>query len=187
MRQRDVRVAKGHFRCQHFAFYAHAAGEYIMALGIFRMHKRKGDIEIRYMRECDYDAALELWCATPGIGLNNLDDSEEGIRKFLVRNPNTSFVAIGNECLVGVILCGHDGRRGHIYHMAVAASMQNQGIGKSLLDAAVSALKRDEINKVSLVAFTHNEQGNSFWEKQGFRVRDDLKYRDKEINVPVFP
>jgi len=130
----------------------------------------------------DYDTVYSLWLNTPNMGLNNLDDSKEGIAKYLTRNPNTCFVAEKNGKTIGVILSGHDGRRGYIHHTAVDGSEQRNGIGTALVNAAIEALKHEGINKVALVVFGKNEKGNTFWEKQGFSARPDLIYRNKAIN-----
>lgn len=145
----------------------------------------QGNIEIRTMTHQDYDGVYHLWINTPGMALNNLDDSREGVEKFLIRNPTTCFVAIKQGRIIGVILSGHDGRRGHIYHMAVAIPERKHGIGAKLLDAALSGLKQEGINKVSLVVFSNNDIGNHFWEKCGFTVRYDVTYRNKEINASI--
>ncbi|MDI9469869.1 MAG: GNAT family N-acetyltransferase [Bacillota bacterium] len=132
----------------------------------------------------DYDAIYQLWISCAGMGLNNLDDSKEGIQKFLDRNPETCFVAVQDD-IDGVILAGHDGRRGHIYHTAVRPRCRHQGIGSKLVLAAIEALAEQGINKVSLVVFEDNQVGNAFWEKQGFTVRDDLIYRNRTINLQM--
>lgn len=142
-------------------------------------------MEIRNMTINDYDEVYNLWINTPGMGLNNIDDSREGIERYLKRNPNTCFIAKKNNAVVGVILSGHDGRRGYIHHTAVAVNKRRQGIGKALLSAALNALEKEGINKVALVAFSKNEIGNRFWEKNGFIVRDDLVYRNKELRKMV--
>ena len=139
-------------------------------------------ISIRIMTVQDYDGVFELWINTPGLGLNATDDSREGIRKYLKRNPTTSFVAEDNGKIIGVILSGHDGRRGYIYHTAVLPEYRHQGIAAKLVDYAMNALDREGINKVALVAFEKNKSGNGFWEKIGFTVREDLLYRNKNIH-----
>ena len=136
---------------------------------------------VRIMTINDYDKVYELWLSTPNMGLNNVDDSREGTTKYLERNPNTCFVAEQNHRIVGVILSGHDGRRGYIHHTAVAQDKQRKGIGRALVDAAISALKKEGISKVALVVFSENENGNAFWEKEGFSSRSDLVYRNKAI------
>lgn len=133
----------------------------------------------------DYDGVYNLWLNTPGMGLNNIDDSREGIRKYLNRNPNTCFVAVEENDIVGVILSGHDGRRGYIHHTAVAVAERNQGVGSALLNAAFTSLDQEGINKVALVVFSNNEIGNHFWEKHGFTSREDLIYRNKTIKELV--
>ena len=117
----------------------------------------------------------------PRNGLNNLDDSKEGIYLYLKRNPNTCFIAKEEGKIVGIILSGHDGRRGFIYHTTVAASQRRKGIGKKLVDLALSALREEGINKVAFVVFKENELGNKFWKELGFNERDDLVYRNKII------
>jgi len=136
---------------------------------------------IRLMTINDYEQVYALWLSTPDMGLNNLDDTEDGIAKYLSRNPGTCFVAEYESRIVGVILSGHDGRRGFIYHAAVCEGMQRRGIGTALVDAAMTALDNEGIHKVALVVYGNNEKGNTFWEKQGFTTRDDLVYRNRSI------
>jgi len=139
-------------------------------------------MKIRKMLISDYENIYDLWMNTPGMGLNDIDDSGEGIAKYLKRNPDTCFVAEKNGNIIGVILSGHDGRRGYIHHTAVSLAERNQGIGSALLESAMEALKAEGINKVALVVFKRNEDGNDFWERRGFATRDDLNYRNKLIN-----
>lgn len=129
----------------------------------------------------DYDYVARLWTNSSGIGVNP-DDSKENISKYLERNPNTSFVAIENNEIVGAILAGYDGYRGFIHHTAVSTTHRGMGIGTKLVNAAVDAIRNEGINKVVLVTFKTNTLGNNFWEKQGFKVREDLYYRDLRIN-----
>jgi len=129
----------------------------------------------------DYEQVYALWVNTPNMGLNNLDDSKEGIAKYLIRNPNTCFVAEKKGNIIGVILSGHDGRRGYIHHAAVAGSEQRNGVGTALVNASMIALEREGITKVALVVYEKNEKGNAFWEKYGFIERSDLVYRNKAI------
>jgi ribosomal protein S18 acetylase RimI-like enzyme len=138
-------------------------------------------MNIRTMTIADYESVFTLWLNTPNMGLNNLDDSKDGIAKYLARNPNTCFVAEKNGVIIGVILCGHDGRRGYIHHTAVAENEQRCGVGTALMNAAMNALEREGINKAALVVFGKNEKGGAFWEKQGFSTRPDLVYRNKAI------
>jgi ribosomal protein S18 acetylase RimI-like enzyme len=139
-------------------------------------------MRIRVMTIADYDRVYALWMACRNMGFNNLDDSREGIEKYLKRNPNTCFVALEGGALAGVILSGHDGRRGFIHHMAVAEAYRHRGIGTALVDAALSALRTEGIHKVALLVFRYNEAGNAFWEKMGFAVREDLNYRNRALS-----
>ena len=140
------------------------------------------NVKIRLMNINDYDKVYKLWLSCKGMGLNNLDDSKEGIDKFLKRNPETCFVAEEKDEIVWVILAGNDGRRGHIDHTAVSPNYRKKGIGRNLVIQAMNALKNLGINKTNLVVFSNNIEGNLFWEKLGFSQRNDLIYRDKLIN-----
>lgn len=132
---------------------------------------------IRQMRLEDYDAIYALWLSCKGMGLNDVDDSREGIARYLARNPNTCFVDEEEGRILGVIMAGHDGRRGFIYHTAVAPQARGYGVGRRLAEHALEALKAEGISKAALVAFSRNETGNAFWEKMGFEARHDLTYR----------
>ena len=116
-------------------------------------------MNIRKMKCEDYTNVYNLWMACAGMGLNNLDDSQEGITKFLQRNPDTCFVATETDIIVGVILVGSDGRRGYIYHTAVHPNYRKKGIAKKLVKKSLEALEEIGINKVALVVFKHNENG----------------------------
>ena len=115
------------------------------------------------------------------MGLNTIDDSREGIEKYLKRNPTTSFVAEQDGRIVGVIMAGHDGRRGYIYHTAVLPEYRGHGIAAQLVGHAMAALDKEGISKAALVAFKSNDIGNGFWEHIGFTEREDLVYRNKNI------
>lgn len=139
-------------------------------------------MSIRVMTINDYDAVFALWESIEGMGMRSIDDSKEGIAFYLMRNPETSFVAEENGEVVGTILCGHDGRRGYIYHTAVREDIRGRSIAKALLDAALTALQKEGINKAALVVFESNKLGNGFWERMGFSKRDDLVYRNLSLN-----
>lgn len=132
---------------------------------------------IRKMTIDDYDAVYSLWMSCVGMGLNNLDDSKEGIDKF----PDTCLIVENDSAILGVIMIGNDGRRGYIYHTTVHPDYRKQGIAKKLVDHAMNELSALGINKVALVVFDRNKTGNAFWESQGFTVRNDLVYRNKPL------
>lgn len=135
------------------------------------------NITIRPMVIENYEAVYALWMSTPGMGLNSVDDSREGIEKYLKRNPGISFVAEDEGMLIGVIMAGHDGRRGVIHHTAVKPEYRRGGVGRALVDAAFARLREEGITKVWLVVKNYNAQGNAFWERLGFRDRVDLTFR----------
>ena len=130
------------------------------------------------MKVTDYEKIYDLWMSCKNMGFNDIDDSKEGISRFLERNPNTSFVAMENDELLGIILGGHDGRRGYIYHMSVAENHRKEGIGSSLVKKCLESFKNEKISKVALLVFKYNETGNAFWKKQGFILREDVNYRN---------
>lgn len=152
--------------------------------GVKKYLNKKGGIRMittRMMSIDDYKSVYELWVSIPGMGLNDIDDSFDGIKRYLERNPDTSFVAEDDGKIVGAILAGHDGRRGFIYHAAVLHQYRNRGIGKKLVDLALNALKQKGISKVGLLVFSKNEIGNTFWEKMGFYEKEACIYRDKKL------
>lgn len=137
---------------------------------------------VRIMTIEDYDQVYALWTKIRGFGLRSVDDSKEGIDRFLKRNPTTSVVAEEDGKIVGAILCGHDGRRGCLYHVCVDENYRMKGIGKSMVVFAMEALKKEKISKVSLIAFTKNDIGNAFWNEIGWTKRQDLNYYDFTLN-----
>lgn len=138
---------------------------------------------IRTMTIEDYDGVYALWMSIKGFAIRSVDDSREGVSIFLKRNPTTSVVAEENGKIVGAILCGHDGRRGCMYHVCVAEEYRMHGIGRQMVVMAMEALKKERINKVSLIAFTKNDIGNAFWKKIGWTKREDLNYYDFTLNT----
>lgn len=137
---------------------------------------------LRIMTIEDYDEVYALWKQIHGFGIRSVDDSREGIQRFLKRNPSTSVVAEEDGRIVGAILCGHDGRRGCLYHVCVDENYRRRGIGKSMVVFSMDALKKEKINKVSLIAFTQNDIGNAFWNEIGWVQRLDLNYYDFTLN-----
>ncbi len=137
---------------------------------------------VRTMKIEDYDQVYALWMTIRGFRIRSVDDSREGIARFLKRNPTTSVVAVWEQKVVGAILCGHDGRRGCLYHVCVQEGYRRMGIGKAMVVACMKALKEEEISKVSLIAFTKNDVGNAFWNCIGWTKREDLNYYDFVLN-----
>ena len=137
---------------------------------------------IRVMTADDYEGVYALWMKIKGFGIRSIDDSREGVERFLKRNPATSVVAVEDGKIVGSILCGHDGRRGCFYHVCVDEEYRMRGIGKGMVVKAMEALKDEKINKVSLIAFTKNDIGNAFWKQIGWTKREDLNYYEFTLN-----
>lgn len=140
------------------------------------------EARIRPMTMEDYDRVYALWTSIRGFGIRSIDDSREGTEHFLLRNPGTSMVAETEGCLVGSVLCGHDGRTGYFYHVCVDEAYRRRGIGKRMAAEAMRALREQQINKVSLIAFKHNEIGNQFWHGFGWTQRTDANCFDFDLN-----
>lgn len=140
-------------------------------------------MKIRQMKIEDYDEVYHLWKRIRGFGIRSMDDSKEGIDRFLKRNPTTSVVAEEDRKIVGAILCGHDGRRGCLYHVCVDEAFRRHGIGKAMVVKTMEALKEEQINKVCLIAFTSNDIGNAFWNTIGWTKREDMNYYDFVLNA----
>ena len=137
---------------------------------------------VRTMTIEDYEGVYGLWMSIKGFAMRSIDDSKAGVERFLKRNPDTSVVAVEDGKIVGAILCGHDGRRGCMYHVCVHADYRMKGIGREMVVFAMEALKREHISKISLIAFTANDVGNAFWNRIGWTKREDLNYYDFVLN-----
>ena len=140
------------------------------------------DFTLRIMQIEDYEKIYKLWMTIDGFGIRSIDDSYEGVARFIRRNPTTSVVAEVDGEIIGAILCGHDGRRGCFYHVCVHKDYRKRGIGKAMAVFCMKALQDEQINKVSLIAFKSNVVGNAFWKSAGFTFRDDLNYYDFTLN-----
>ena len=146
------------------------------------------DVSIRSVTIEDYDNIYELWCSTEQSkrALNPVDDSREGIERYLKRNPATCFLAFTeNNKTVGVILTGHDGRRAIVHHMCVHPDYRRMGIAQMLLKKAEEALQNEGITKIFGLVFKDNEIANAFWEAEGYTLRTNLNYRNKSLNKEV--
>ena len=130
----------------------------------------------------DYEQVRALWMTIKGFAIRSMDDSREGVERFLKRNPGISVVAVEDGKIVGAILCGHDGRRGCLYHVCVDPAYRLRGIGKEMVTFCMRRLQEEGINKVSLIAFTVNDIGNAFWRCIGWTKREDLNYYDFVLN-----
>ena len=142
---------------------------------------------IRKVTIDDYDAIYELWNASEQSrrALNPVDDTREGIDRYLKRNPNTCFAALIDGKIIGVILTGHDGRRAIVHHMCVHPDYRRMGIASRLVSEAEEALKAEGIQKIFGLVFKDNDTANNFWENQGSSLRTNLNYRNKSLNERI--
>jgi predicted acetyltransferase len=128
---------------------------------------------IREIHPDDYGEMIEMWRNTPGMGIGEAD-TETGIRRFLLNNPGLSFCYKQGNRIVGTSLCGHDYRRGYIYHTAVLPEYRGRGIGRMLVRKNLEQLKAAGIDKCHLFVFADNEPGNGFWSSMGWKKRNDI-------------
>ena len=127
----------------------------------------RDNIDTREFSINDYDAAVELWQRVEGLEIAEGDD-KQSVAQFLARNPSLSRVATDESGIVGVALCGHDGRRGHIYHLAVDPAYQRRGLGKRLLDECLESLRRTGVKRVIIMVADDNPRGREFWKRCGW-------------------
>ncbi|HEY3324382.1 MAG TPA: GNAT family N-acetyltransferase [Planctomycetota bacterium] len=140
-------------------------------------------ISIRSFRICDYAEVLALWKASPGVCVNEMD-TRGNIAAYLRRNRGMSFVARdGDGRIVGAVLCGHDGRRGYLHHLAVAKDYRKRGIGGQLVEACFAQLIKCGIVKCNIFVFADNLTGQAFWKKSGWNGRSDLLVMQKPTAV----
>jgi N-acetylglutamate synthase len=143
-------------------------------------------VEIREFTVADYDEVLALWQASEGIGLGP-SDTREAIAAFLGRNPGLCFTARDGGILAGAVLCGHDGRRGYLHHLAVAVSHRRRGVGDLLVQRCLEGLGTLGIVRCHLFVFRTNEPARTFWEREGWWVRDDLWLMSRDVAGDVGP
>ena len=128
-----------------------------------------------------YEDVLRLWHRCEGVGLDKKIDNKNKAAIYLARNPGLSFVALDKQKVIGAVLCGHDGRRGYLYHLAVADEFRNKGAGRRLVQKAVSKLRSIGIRKCHAFVFRDNVKGNKFWKRMGWTQRNDLRLISKDI------
>jgi putative acetyltransferase len=129
---------------------------------------------VRSFRIEDFDAVIALWQRTEGVGLNE-SDTRRAITAFLRRNPRLSFVAEQGGRIIGAVLCGHDGRRGYLHHLAVSKRHRRRGIGRRLVNACLAKLRKAGIQKCNIFIFANNAAGMKFWAHTGWSLRTELR------------
>ena len=138
-------------------------------IGIYLNRNMQAEFIFRVLRSSDYDAVVDLWGRCDGVEVAEGDDPAS-FSAYLERNPGMSFCAEANNVIVGAALCGHDGRRGLVYHLAVDAKYRGQGIGQEILRLGFAALKAQGISRVLILVAKDNESGLGFWQGRGFEA-----------------
>lgn len=131
------------------------------------------EITIRPMTSDDYEEVTALMQGTAGVSMRAAD-SREAIGRYLTRNPGLSLVAVCGDELIACVFCGHDGRRGYLYHVVVEASRRGKGVGRRLVNHALDGLAAEGIYKTHIDVFADNAEAIDFWLATGWELRDDL-------------
>ncbi len=139
-------------------------------------------IDIREFTMQDYPAALDLWRRSEGVSVG-ASDARERIEAYLLRNPGLSFVAYDGDRLVGAVLCGHDGRRGYLNHLAVTRDRRRSGIGSRLASLCLNALKSCGISRCHLFVQKENTAAVAFWQRVGWRERVELVMMSHDLGL----
>lgn len=137
-------------------------------------------IKLHEMLPADYDAALALWQRCAGMGLSDADERIP-LNHFLERNPGLNFVALDGESVIGTVLCGSDGRRGYLYHLAIDPLYRRRGIGTELVSAVFNALHSIDIHKCHIMVYATNDTGLAFWEQDGWVRRPEIVLMSKNV------
>lgn len=130
-------------------------------------------IQISEMTPDEICDALDLWKRCEGIGLSDADE-RKALTRFLNRNPGLCFTAQIDGKLIGTCLCGSDGRRGYLYHLAVDPILRRQGIGKMLVERVFAGLEAMDIHKCHIMVYGSNELGLKFWKQTGWSLRPEI-------------
>lgn len=115
-----------------------------------------------------------MWELAEGVSLD-VGDSFDELEAYLGRNPGISQVAERGGWLVGAVLGGHDGRRGWIYHLAVAPEHRRAGIGRTLVERSLAKLKREGIGRVRIFVASDNHAGLAFWKRCGWEAGEGVE------------
>ena len=136
---------------------------------------------IRSMVPEDLPEVICFWQEMEGIGLNE-SDSVPALTSYLQRNPELSLVARnGQGQIIGAVLCGHDGRRGYLHHLAVARNYRKMGVGRALVEICLSSLQALNILKCNLFLLSNNSSGEAFWREMEWKGRGDLLLMQKVL------
>jgi N-acetylglutamate synthase len=122
-----------------------------------------------------YDELIAFWKSISGIWVSE-DDSYENLKTYFKRNPDTNFIAVHEDKIIGTIKCSHDGRRGYLHHLAVEEEYRNQGIAKTLVEKCIGILRKEGIKQFRLFVLDSNKQAMDFWKRLGF-TEDAYDYR----------
>lgn len=137
-------------------------------------------VEILPMAVEDLEAVTAPWNGTEGVGMNESDEPGQ-LRAFIDRNPGLSLVARDGMRLVGAVMCGHDGRRGFLYHLAVLPAYRQRGVGRAMVERCLHALGSLGLLRCNILIYVDNHAGEQFWKRGGWYDRSELKLLQRDI------
>ena len=120
-----------------------------------------------------YDEVSALMNRAPGVAVREAD-SREATERYLLRNPSLSFIAEEEGKIIGLAMCGHDGRRGYLQHVIVAPECRGRGVADALVTRCLAGLEVLGIVKTHIDVFVANEAANRYWKRRGWKKRDDV-------------
>ncbi len=126
----------------------------------------------------DYDDVVALWRASEGM--SKLESRDE-LARYLERNPGISQVVRWRGELIAAVLAGHDGRRGYLYHLAVAAAHRHRGIARAIVDECLARLSALGLPRCGLQVYRDNTLGLDFWRRAGWDERADVQPFTKDL------
>lgn len=142
-------------------------------------------IGLRPLQASDHADCVQLWAACDGVAMRTWEDAA-ALQQLLSRNPGLCWAAHHDGRLVGTVLCGHDGWRGWLYHVAVAPALRRRGIATALIVRAQTELARAGIRRVHALVLAGNRDAAHFWNAVGWRMREDLTVVSAEMEaLPV--
>lgn len=132
----------------------------------------------------DYDRAAAFWKETAGLGTVCIE-SREQFATFLQRNPGLSFKLADQEAIVGTVLCGHDGTRGYLHHIALALPYRGQGMSKMLVDKSLEELRSTGIRRCHFFIDPMNGEGERMLPTLEWTEERGVKVFTHDIELPA--
>lgn len=140
-------------------------------------------MKLSRLASSDYENALTFWRRARGMGTTGIETTER-LASFLKRNPGLSFKITDRDEIIGTILCGHDGRRGYLHHLAIAPAYTDQNVARTLIDRSLRSLERHGIRRCHIFISAQNKGGQEFWKSVDWDEQGDLTVFSHDIEYP---